>query len=782
MRAKSRSQPPQAGRSSNRHRDEDLAQHIADLNLVEISDDDDFIDDRPEDVTVLDDDDDEEEVQIDAGLLPRGAATHTGFSLHSAPPPGYSFLRPDRHEVSLTTGTVVDIDEHADVELMDRAELTSEAGGDFLRVRRIMTSPSGPTLLRGTLFRRCFKMDRMLRKAKNELCAILVDVDPSIANPELDDHLVEISLDDVLCNRSITLTNVPFAGYYRSKHWQDHSFRDHLMPSEIAEHSGTLCCRWKRVEHNDRQGKGGQAGALLALRCHEADRLKGIPNPALVHWWIEEESAGHGPSGLPSGAVMDLTGVGEDTDNRRKVSDRCVVRETVTVEDEQTTDVSGLTRKRHKRRSETKVTYEFQLASEPARKRKARMATGDVVEAMMSQQRTHADFLAGGGGATTGAQLAGSTIKFVLDKSLDACNTLKRAFPHATVLHEVLADFLHSHDKECYKVLTIHISYPCKTYSGAHTRDGRDNLLNEDAACSVTEIFRATRPKIATFEQTNAMVHYKKNYHVWRRLIRDITQSHYSLRWRVLDVLEYGNPSQRKRLIIMTACPGHPLPPFPESTHGPGKKAFVTVHKALSILRPTTYIEEHMRQSTPKDLPAYDPRQVHPHTITCDGGQGDLYPSGKRSFNMQELALLLGFPLWRRFAKATKTALRTMIGNAVPVALATSLYKMVHKGLDDGEAELVQWLSEAGLLDAVAARKGKGAGAQAHHAGQNEAAGYETVDISDDEGLRRAEETKKVVESREESMEHLKQEIIDLSLDDVPRPKKKTKVTITIDE
>ncbi|KAK3074459.1 hypothetical protein LTR53_003067 [Teratosphaeriaceae sp. CCFEE 6253] len=775
MRAKSRSQPPHRGRSSNRHREEDLAQHIADLNLVEISDDDDFIDDRLEDATVLDDDDDEEEVQIDAGLLPRGAATYTGFSLLSAPPPGYSFLRPDRHEVSLTTGTVVDINEHADVELMDRAELTSEAGGDFLRVRRIMTSPSGPTLLRGTLFRRCFKMDRMLRKAKNELCAILVDVDPSIANPELDDHLVEISLDDVLCNRSITLTNVPFAGYYRSKHWQDHSFRDDLMPSEIADYSGTLCCRWKRVEYNDRQGKGGQAGALLTLRFHEADGLKGVADPALVRWWIEEESAGHGPSGLLSGATMDLTG--EDTGN--KVSNRYIVRKTVT----EITDVSGKTSKRHKRRSETNVTYELQLGSDSgSRKRKTSGSPEEVARAIVSQRRTHFDFLAGGGGATTGAQLAGSAIKFVLDKSLDACNTLKRAFPHATVLHEVLAVFLHSHDKECYKVLTIHISYPCKTYSGAHTRDGRDDPLNEDAACSVTEIFRATRPKIATFEQTNAMVHYKKNYHVWRRLIRDITHSHYSLRWRVLDALEYGNPSKRKRLIIMTACPGHPLPPFPEPTHGPGKKAFVTVHKALSLLRPTTYIEEHMRQSTPKDLPAYDPHQVHPHTITCDGGKDDLYPSGKRSFNMQELALLLGFPLWRRFAKATKTALRTMIGNAVPVALATSLYKMVHKGLDDGEAEMVQWLAEAGLLDGVAARKGKGAGAQAHHAGQKEAAGYETVDISDDEGLRRAKETKKVVESREESMEHLKQEIIDLSLDDVPRRKKKTKVTITIDE
>ncbi|KAK4892722.1 hypothetical protein LTR27_008821 [Elasticomyces elasticus] len=466
---------------------------------------------------------DEFSVGSDAGVLPRGQAVDTGRSITAPPLLGYDFV--DSARTSMDLEVVVDIN----VELMDG----DEPSGDFLRVKQIMSHRrSGEVILRGILFRRAFLMDRMLRKAQNEVCAILLNVDQNEADPALNDHLADVPLECVGVARKVVLTNVPFAGYYSNERrkWNDHSFRDcYTMSSEVANEIGDLCCRWKRVEYSGPDGQKGYSGALLALRQRETDAKFGIPDAALVQWWRQLEANGHGPSAFPTGTVVDLTSDSDEevrTAKRAKSGAASQISKTVEktiVENEEivSTDSRGNRVVRRKVRSESVVETQFSPTYMP---RNAQDLSPDLA-ALISEQRTNFDALAGGGGATTGAQLTGSIITFLLDKSLDACNTLRLAFPGATVLHTVLGDFFHNDNgrDRSYQVATVHISYPCKTYSGAHTRAGKDDEMNEDAACSVEDILRTTRPKIVTFEQTNAMVSYKKNHHVWRRLIRDIT-------------------------------------------------------------------------------------------------------------------------------------------------------------------------------------------------------------------------------------------------------------------
>ncbi|TKA69866.1 hypothetical protein B0A55_08923 [Friedmanniomyces simplex] len=667
-----------------------------DIDLCESSDDE----DEPEiDLTGEDSD---EEVQPDAGILPRGKAANMGLSVASPPPPGYHFVR----SVVTSMGTKITLDPgQRDVELTDE---------DFVRVKRIMSHRNGEVLLRGTLFRRAYLMDRMLRKAPNEVCAILMDVDPSLENPALGDHLVDMPLQCVCIRRTIILTNMPFAGYYShsARKWSDHSFRDDCMPVDIAKDDGVLCCRWKRIQYKGAAGERGHCGALLKLRQRETDLEKGIPDAALVYWWRKVEVTGKGPSALPNGVSVDLTfdsdeehGEGRRAKRRSQAHSVRTVEKTI-VEDVETvsTDAFGNKAVHHTKRSEVASETEFIRGltprSGPKRKLAASKSDGQTIaefEALISEPRTHFDLLAGGGGATTGAEEAGSVITFLLDKSLDACKTLRLAFPRARILHKVLGDFLHARDGRSYQVITAHISYPCKTYSPAHTAEVgtcQHDYENEDSACSVNDIFKKTRPKIVTFEQTDAMVGYKKNYHVWRRLVRDITSAEYSVRWRIMDATEHGNASKRNRLIILTACPGHPLPDFPPPRPGPK----TTIRQILARVGPLRDMEEHTRSHTIKDEPPYDDNTTLRYTITCGGGAGDLHPGGKRSFLIQELAMLAGFPRLRRFARASMTALREIIGNAVPVGLARDLYRMVHRGLDQGEKEMGRWSVEVGAL------------------------------------------------------------------------------------
>ncbi|KAK1064657.1 hypothetical protein LTR74_008509 [Friedmanniomyces endolithicus] len=141
-----------------------------------------------------------------------------------------------------------------------------------------MSHRDAPTMLRGVLLRRARSVDRLLLKAQNELCAILIDVHPSIADPALEDHLVDVPL------------------------------------------------QWKYVQYKGVAGKKGYCGTIMKLRQPETDPSKGIADAALVFWWRALEATGKGPSMMPSGISVDLTsGTDEEPSTTRldRSANRC---------------------------------------------------------------------------------------------------------------------------------------------------------------------------------------------------------------------------------------------------------------------------------------------------------------------------------------------------------------------------------------------------------------------------------------------------------------------------
>ncbi|TKA40235.1 hypothetical protein B0A54_10841 [Friedmanniomyces endolithicus] len=468
---------------------------------------------------------------------------------------------------------------------------------------------------------------------------ILISHKPDQQDVELTDKDLLRVMRYVCVQRTIIMTNIPFAASPMTRHW---------ITAYCAADENT--CKYKGVA-----GKKGHCGAVLKLLHQETDPSKGIADAAPVLWWRTLEATGKGPSTIPSGISVDLTSetdekagtTGRDRSASRHQESRSKAQ--AVPEDEQTVLVNApaykVVRQRKRSRTEVSGETEFLLPLTPRKVRNSLVgnfiASSTVVkfEALLAEPRTHFDFLAGGDGATTGAEEVGSSIAFLLEKPLNTCNNLRLAFPLAHILHKFLGDFL-SNDRS-YEVATAHISYPCKTYSPAHTAEVgtcKYDYETEDTS-SVNDIVRKTRAKIVTFEQTDGMVKYTKNKHVWRRLLQDITLAQYSVRWR-----------------------------------------------------------DHMLRHSIKDDPSYDDNFTLPYTIVCKSSEGGLHPSGKRSFNMQELAMLAGFPRRRKFAPVCMTALREIIGNAVPDGLAKDLYKMVHKGLDEGEAEMGRWLVEVGAL------------------------------------------------------------------------------------
>ena len=100
-----------------------------------------------------------------------------------------------------------------------------------------------------------------------------------------------------------------------------------------------------------------------------------------------------------------------------------------------------------------------------------------------------------------------------------------------------------------------------------------------------------------------------------------------------------------------------------------------------------------MAEFTAKDERPYDDRRPLKGCITTSGGDADIHPSGDRSFNMQELAQLAGFPAKHKFV-GCKTSIRKQIGNAVPANPATPFFEEIVESLKEFDKEVAAWKGE----------------------------------------------------------------------------------------
>ena len=76
-------------------------------------------------------------------------------------------------------------------------------------------------------------------------------------------------------------------------------------------------------------------------------------------------------------------------------------------------------------------------------------------------------------------------------------------------------------------------------------------------------------------------------------------------------------------------------------------------------------------------------------TLTNDR-ERNVHPSGKRSFNLQELAALQGFPPNHSFF-GNATSIRKQVGNAVPPVFAKKLFRHLTKSLEASDRELAAY-------------------------------------------------------------------------------------------
>lgn len=125
-----------------------------------------------------------------------------------------------------------------------------------------------------------------------------------------------------------------------------------------------------------------------------------------------------------------------------------------------------------------------------------------------------------------------------------------------------------------------------------------------------------------------------------------------------------------------------------------------TVRQVLRGLQPhKAGMSDLMRSSRPRDGIAYNADAPLKGLITCDGGVGNLHPSGRRTFELCELAALQSFLATHQFSGG-KTAILKQIGNAVPSCFAKTLFEHITASLRETDRQLAAYKPETvSLLD-----------------------------------------------------------------------------------
>ncbi|KAI5917826.1 S-adenosyl-L-methionine-dependent methyltransferase [Camillea tinctor] len=498
----------------------------------------------------------------------------------------------------------------------------------FLYIQLIIQTQGGVEL-RGLPLTRTKHLRGQLPRLRNELCMIL-QVDDDDKRTATEQAAISLPLDAVVRNRACHFTNADFPKF---------RFPPEIYATSIEiEEKGMLMCRWKyTITYKDADTRTHKRAPLEYIvehiSCHEVpkERFRVLEDRRLNHW-----RGGKVRGGAFTPSQADFNEFVVDIDTPEDAVDQYP---------------------------------ESWIPKEPG------------------QQYTFGDMFCGAGGASLGARKAGFRVKLSCDNALGACLTYATVFPEADLRSMDIYQFIMEIEQSSPRVDVLHLSPPCQFWSPAHTVSGVNDEANIAVLFSCHALIKKLRPRLFTLEQTFGILHPKFE-HYFNALIHGFTQNSYSVRWKTINLVTWGAPARRQRLVMIGSCPGEELPPFPGPTHsehpvpGDGMRPFVTVASMLRKIPRNA--EQYDELHNPGELPwkhfrPWDPNIYLRRCITTNGGVGNYHFSGKRDFTLREYATLQGFPVDYPFRTPAR---KRQIGNAFPPPVVKRLYMHIRQWLE----------------------------------------------------------------------------------------------------
>lgn len=84
---------------------------------------------------------------------------------------------------------------------------------------------------------------------------------------------------------------------------------------------------------------------------------------------------------------------------------------------------------------------------------------------------------------------------------------------------------------------------------------GKNDEINIAQLHVIKPLIEALKPRVVVLENTSGLANMEKNRIYLNRLLNDMTSAGpgYNLRYKIVNMADYGLPQERKRLIIIAA-------------------------------------------------------------------------------------------------------------------------------------------------------------------------------------------------------------------------------------
>ena len=212
------------------------------------------------------------------------------------------------------------------------------------------------------------------------------------------------------------------------------------------------------------------------------------------------------------------------------------------------------------------------------------------------------DNFAGGGGASTGIELAtGRPVDIAINHDPDAIAMHMINHPYTTHYCESVWAVKPSEVCAGRPVGLMWLSPDCKHFSRA--KGGKPVSKNVRGLAWIALRWAATvRPRVIILENVPEFVTWgpltKDNYpdvtqsgRTFNSFVNALKRYDYDVEWRELKACDYGAPTIRKRFFMIARCDGQPIV-FPEPTHGEGLKPYRTAAECIDWSIPCKSIFE----------------------------------------------------------------------------------------------------------------------------------------------------------------------------------------------
>ena len=196
----------------------------------------------------------------------------------------------------------------------------------------------------------------------------------------------------------------------------------------------------------------------------------------------------------------------------------------------------------------TKDQYSSALSKPNPRKVVPTMKMAEITAEL--RRYTFGDGFCGCGGISRGAKQAGVCLRWAFDYARDMCRSYEVNFPY-TLVKNVSAFRFATMKRIWIKVDILHLSPPCQFFSPAHTTVGQHDDLNTASSFCISLILKLAKPRIVTLENTLGLEQRHPLY--LNAVIQQFTALNFSVRWKILDLRDFGVPQMRRRLIIVAS-------------------------------------------------------------------------------------------------------------------------------------------------------------------------------------------------------------------------------------